>query len=88
MTIGAQQPKLLIARDASDLAFQIGQAIEKGVIQRAIEHAVARKGELVSVKDVEAAAAEVKVLAAWRASRVIADDKAAEGEPGRGSDAA
>ena len=53
--------KLFIGWDASDLAFRMGQAVRRALVNRAFEYVAARNGEIVSTADVEAAAAELNL---------------------------
>jgi hypothetical protein len=50
--------KLFIARDASDLAFRMGQAVQRALVNRAFQQIAARNETLVRVADVEAATTE------------------------------
>ncbi len=68
-----RKQELLIAWDASKLAFRMGQAVERSVIQGAIRHAIARNAGLVEINDVEAAAAEIDLSAACRGAGVVSD---------------
>jgi hypothetical protein len=68
-----KKPRVLIAGDASDLAFRIGQAVQKNLMRKAIEHATNRKGDTVVVDDVEAAAIQLDLVAACRAAGVLSN---------------
>jgi hypothetical protein len=59
MATAEQKRRVLIGRDASDLAFRIGQTIEGKLIALAIRYAAARNAEVVCARDVEAAVAEL-----------------------------
>jgi hypothetical protein len=54
-----ERKKQLIARNASDLAFSIGQAIQRNLIGRALRRAAERNADMVTTEDVEAAAVEL-----------------------------
>ncbi|HEV3260874.1 MAG TPA: hypothetical protein VG013_28740 [Gemmataceae bacterium] len=76
--------RVLIGLGASNLAFRIGQAIQRGLILNAMLHATARNSGTVSADDVVAALAEFDVAATCKAAGVVVDGRAREG----GSDAA
>jgi len=54
-----QERRLLIGQDASNLAFQIGQAVQKNLMNRALRCTAARNADIVSAADVEAVAVEL-----------------------------
>src|SRR5262245_9896363 len=78
------KPRVLIARDASDLAFRIGQAVQQSVMRKAIERATNRNVGIVDIDDVRAAASGIDVLAACQAAGVARDGSST----GKGSNAA
>ena len=79
--IGKQE--VTISWDAGKLAFRIGMAIDRALIQGAIERVEARRGSMVSVADVEALAAEINVAAACRIAKVAIDAQKECGESER-----
>ena len=64
--MATKEGKLLIAREASDLAFRLSQAIQRDLIHEAMRRAVARNAQTVSAVDVEAAAAEFHIAVAGK----------------------
>jgi hypothetical protein len=65
--------ELLIDWDASHLAFRIGFAVRRSLMQKAIEHARARNAATVTVDDVQAVATGIDMVAARRAAEVASD---------------
>lgn len=61
MATAKDKKKWLIGWDASDLAFRMGQAVQRALVNRAFEYVAARNEELVTPADVEAAAAELNL---------------------------
>ena len=76
MATAERNPPVLIAREASDLAFRIGQAVQRRLLQCAIGHAAGRNAGTVSADDVTAAVRELDVVAACRAAGVTSDGQA------------
>lgn len=84
MATGERKGELLIAREASDLAFRMGQGIQGTLIRRAQRSAEARNDRIVRAEDVAAAVAELDLASACQVTGDTAD-----GEENRtGSDAA
>jgi protein-tyrosine-phosphatase len=79
MATGELEKRVLIARDASDLAFRIGQAAESHLLRLAQHRAVDRNSELVQTADVVAALAELHLAEACRIARVINDGERQSG---------
>jgi hypothetical protein len=72
--------EVLIGGDASELAFRIGQTVQRYVLQSAIRIAKARGADVVSVNDVNAAAAEIEPNAARQPPEVASDGKTTAAE--------
>jgi hypothetical protein len=61
MATGEPEKRVLIARDASDLAFRIGQAVWLKVIRVAVQNAATQNVDLVTADCVEAAVAKLNL---------------------------
>jgi hypothetical protein len=59
MATGELEKRVLIAKNASDLAFRIGQAVELRLMRLAIRHTAAKNSDLVRPEDVEAVLKEL-----------------------------
>lgn len=59
--MGKQKHRFAITRDASDLAFHIGQEVQQALRRLARAHTLQRNAEVVSVADIQAAIAELNL---------------------------
>ena len=73
----AARKQMAISQDASELAFRLGQEIQKRLTKKGRDAAARRNAEVVSASDIEAAAAELGVTA------IFGRSEPSDGEPAR-----